>query len=114
MDRSDALDEVVRFAELTGSRVYQNWMSDVNFPVSHPQYLGDLDPTSPQAKGIFEEMDVLIGIGCSLFAQGFSTLSQPFLQMLELFRSMKIRGRSERTFLWTAVFKAILRSCWPS
>ena len=71
VDRSDALDEVVRFAELTGSRVYQNWMSDVNFPVSHPQYLGDLDPTSPQAKGIFEEMDVLIGIGCSLFAQGF-------------------------------------------
>ena len=71
VDRSDALDEVVRFAELTGSRVYQNWMSDVNFPVSHPQYLGDLDPTSPQAKGIFKEMDVLIGIGCSLFAQGF-------------------------------------------
>ncbi len=71
VDRSDALDEVVRFAELTGSRVYQNWMSDVNFPVGHPQYLGDLDPTSPQAKGIFEEMDVLIGIGCSLFAQGF-------------------------------------------
>ena len=71
VDRSDALDEIVRFAELTGSRVYQNWMSDVNFPVNHPQYLGDLDPTSPQAKGVFKEMDVLIGIGCSLFAQGF-------------------------------------------
>jgi benzoylformate decarboxylase len=69
--RCDALDEVVRFAELTGSRVYQAWMSDVNFPVTHPQYLGDLDPTSPQAKGVFKDMDVLIGIGCSLFAQGF-------------------------------------------
>jgi benzoylformate decarboxylase len=46
-------------------------MSDVNFPVTHPQYLGDLDPTSPQAKDVLKEMDVLIGIGCSLFGQGF-------------------------------------------
>jgi benzoylformate decarboxylase len=69
--RCDALDEVVRFAEMTGSRVYQGWMSDVNFPVTHPQYLGDLDPASPPAKGVFKDADVLIGIGCSLFAQGF-------------------------------------------
>ena len=67
----DALDEVTRFAELTGCRVYQSWMSDVNFPVAHPQYLGDLDPTSPPAKAVFKDADVLIGIGCSLFAQGF-------------------------------------------
>src|SRR5512139_671593 len=71
VERCDALEEVVRFAELTGSRVYQSWMSDVNFPVTHPQYLGDLDPTSPPAKSVFKEMDVLIGVGCSLFAQGF-------------------------------------------
>jgi len=71
IERSGALEEVVRFAELTGSRVYQNWMADVNFPVTHPQYLGDLDPTSPPARGVFKEMDVLIGVGCSLFAQGF-------------------------------------------
>jgi benzoylformate decarboxylase len=71
VERWGALEEVVRFAELTGSRVYQSWMSDVNFPVTHPQYLGDLDPTSPPARGVFKEMDVLIGVGCSLFAQGF-------------------------------------------
>ena len=69
--RNEALNEVVRFAELTGARVYQSWMSDVNFPVTHPQYLGDLDPTSPPAKGIFKDMDLLVGIGCALFAQGF-------------------------------------------
>ena len=69
--RCEAVNEVVRFAELTGARVYQSWMSDVNFPVTHPQYLGDLDPTSPPAKGIFKDMDLLVGIGCSLFAQGF-------------------------------------------
>ena len=69
--RCDALDEVVRFAELTGSRVYQAWMSDVNFPMTHPQYLWDLDPTSPQAKDVLKDMDVLISIGCPLFGQGF-------------------------------------------
>jgi benzoylformate decarboxylase len=69
--RCDALDEVVLFAELTGSRVYQAWMSDLNFPVSHPQYLGDLDPTDAHAKDVLREVDVLIGIGCSLFAEGF-------------------------------------------
>jgi benzoylformate decarboxylase len=69
--RCEALNEVVCFAELIGARVYQSWMSDVNFPVTHPQYLGDLDPTSPPAKGVFKDADVLIGIGCSLFAQGF-------------------------------------------
>jgi benzoylformate decarboxylase len=69
--RCDALAEVVRFAELTGSRVYQAWMSDLNFPLRHPQYLGDLDPTDARAKEVFCEVDVLIGIGCSMFAEGF-------------------------------------------
>jgi benzoylformate decarboxylase len=69
--RSGALDEVVRFAELTGSRVYQAWMADVNFPVNHPQYLGDLDPTDSSAREVLKDVDVLIGVGCSLFAAGF-------------------------------------------
>jgi benzoylformate decarboxylase len=69
--RCDALQEVVRFAELTGVRVYQGWMADVNFPVNHPQYLGDFDPSARVAKDLFKDVDVLIGIGCSLFAQGF-------------------------------------------
>ncbi len=69
--RCDALAEVVRFAELTGASVYQNWMADVNFPVNHPQYLGDFDPSSPSAKDVLRHVDVLIGIGCSLFAQAF-------------------------------------------
>ena len=69
--RSEALHEVVRFAELIGAPVYQSWMADVNFPVTHPQYLGDLDPTGPRAGELFEQVDVLIGVGCSMFAEGF-------------------------------------------
>jgi benzoylformate decarboxylase len=69
--RCDALKEIVRFAELTGSRVYQGWMSDVNFPVKHPLYLGDLDPSLPEAKETLKDSDLLIGIGCPMFSQGF-------------------------------------------
>jgi len=69
--RSGALDEVVRFAELIGARVYQAWMADVNFPVGHPQYLGDLDPADRSSERVLKEADVLIGVGCSLFSAGF-------------------------------------------
>ncbi len=69
--RSGALAEVVELAELTGARVYQNWMADVNFPAGHPQYLGDLDLINPQAHEALAAADALIGVGCSLFAEGF-------------------------------------------
>ena len=65
------MDETVLFAELIGARVYQGWMSDVNFPVTHPQYLGDLNPTEPRAKDVLKNVDLLIGIGCPMFDQGF-------------------------------------------
>ena len=69
--RCNALDEVVKFSELTGSRVYQAWMSDVNFPVRHSLYLGDLDPSQPGTKETLKDADLLIGIGCSLFSPSF-------------------------------------------
>ncbi|MCL5734976.1 MAG: thiamine pyrophosphate-binding protein [Actinobacteria bacterium] len=71
VSRADALTEVIAFAEIIGARVFQSWMADVNFPVTHPQYLGDLDPTGPRAVQMFADTDVLVGIGCSMFAEGF-------------------------------------------
>ncbi len=82
--RCEALEEVVRFAELIGARVYQGWMSDVNFPVTHPQYLGDLDPTGPQARDILKDMDVLIGIGCAMFDQGLYNPTPTFPQKIKV------------------------------
>lgn len=69
--RCNALAETVRFAELTGAEVYQGWMSDVNFPVRHSQYLGDLEPSSPEANEKLKKADLFIGIGCPMFSQGF-------------------------------------------
>ena len=39
---SGAVDEAVRVAELLGCRVYSTVFSGVNFPTSHPQYLGPI------------------------------------------------------------------------
>lgn len=77
--RSEAVEEAVRLAELIGARVYQNWMADVNFPVDHPQYLGDFDVNVPQIADLLEGVDVLIGVGCSLFAEGFFNPKMPAL-----------------------------------
>jgi benzoylformate decarboxylase len=74
--RCNALKEVVRFAELTGSRVYQVWMSDVNFPAGHPQYIGDIDPSQEGTKEILEDCDLFIGVGCPLFSPSFYNPAQ--------------------------------------
>ena len=66
-----ALPEVVKLAELIGARVYHPWMSEVNFPVSHPQYLGDLDVGSLRTREILQSVDVLVVIGIPLFRQSF-------------------------------------------
>jgi benzoylformate decarboxylase len=82
--RCNALNETVRFVELIGARVYQGWMSDVNFPVTHPQYLGDLDPTSSAANEVIESADMLIGVGCPMFAQGFYNPDAPGIKHLKI------------------------------
>lgn len=71
--KCDALAEIVRFAEQMGARVYQPWMADVNFPVHHPQYMGDLDTNSVHTREMLEEVDVLVAVGALLFQQAVPT-----------------------------------------
>jgi benzoylformate decarboxylase len=67
--KSGALAEVVRLAELVGARVYQPWMSDVNFPVDHPLYLYDFNVNSPATREMLEKADVLVVVGARFFSQ---------------------------------------------
>jgi len=67
--KSGALAETVELAELIGAPVYDPWMADVNFPGSHPQYLGDLNLATPQTREMLKAVDVLIAIGVPLFRQ---------------------------------------------
>lgn len=67
--KNEALSEVVKLAELVGARVYDLWTSDLNFPVSHPQYLGNLDVGSLHTREMLQSVDVLVVIGARLFRQ---------------------------------------------
>jgi benzoylformate decarboxylase len=67
--KNDALAEVVKLAEMTGSRVYQRWMSDVNFPVDSPLYMGDLDVDSSRCRVMLGDADVLVVVGSLFFSQ---------------------------------------------
>ena len=76
--KNEASPEVVKLAELTGAPVYDLWMSDVNFPVNHPHYMGDLDISSLHTREMFQSVDVLVVIGARLFRQSFY-LPKPLL-----------------------------------
>ncbi len=71
--RCEALDEIVRFAENIGAPVYQPWMADVNFPVHHPLYAGDLDPNTGATRDLLEQFDVLVVVGAMFFMQAIPT-----------------------------------------
>ena len=76
--QSDAQAEAVALAEVIGAPVYDPWMPDVNFPVFHPHYLGDLNLASPQGREILKSVDVLVAIGIPLFSQPLY-FPEPFL-----------------------------------
>jgi benzoylformate decarboxylase len=69
----EALKETVSLAERCGARVYQQWMSDVNFPVDHPLYMGDLDVNTPEIRELLGQADVLVVIGSLFFSQAIYT-----------------------------------------
>jgi benzoylformate decarboxylase len=85
--KSDALAQVVDLAELIGARVYQCWMSDVNFPVDHSLYAGDLDLGSLRTCDILAKVDVLVAIGTPLFSQPIylqKPLLSPITQIIQI------------------------------
>jgi benzoylformate decarboxylase len=69
ISKNAALSEIVKLAELTGARVYQAWMADVNFPTWHPLYIGDINTGSPATREMLKSVDVLVVAGAPLFAQ---------------------------------------------
>lgn len=71
--QSDAVKELVEFAELVGCKVYDETVcSQAAFPSSHPLYAGAFMRQSAAVQKALEEHDLLISIGGDLF-----TLSLP-------------------------------------
>ena len=69
--RSQAVAEAVRLAELLGARVYATAFSEVNFPTSHPQFLGQINPALPESKELLATADSVLAVGTSVFSGFF-------------------------------------------
>ena len=69
--RSQAVAEAVRLAELLGARVYATAFSEVNFPTSHPQFLGQINPAMPESRELLATADAVLAVGTSVFSGFF-------------------------------------------
>jgi benzoylformate decarboxylase len=76
--QSGAAREAVEVAELTGARVYAASYTEMNFPTSHPQFLGGLNLNRGSTKDLFADADVVLAVGANVF-QSFLYVADPFL-----------------------------------
>jgi benzoylformate decarboxylase len=63
ISQSGAAPEAVRLAELTGASVYSSSYSEMNFPSTHPQYLGGIKIGYPESMGVLGAADAVLAIG---------------------------------------------------
>lgn len=75
---ANAAAEAAALADLLGARVYAITFSAVNFPTSHPLFLGGLNVNAPATANLLRSADVVLAVGCNLFPQYFY-LREPLL-----------------------------------
>lgn len=98
--RSGAVEEAVKLAELTGAKVYATQYSQMNFPTSHPQYLGMLNPTMPAGRAALESADAVIAVGTPVFAGYFhfdGSALGPNTKLIHIDSDANQIGKSEPT-----------------
>tara|TARA_B100000315_G_C14548301_1_gene574392 strand:+ start:91 stop:1767 length:1677 start_codon:yes stop_codon:yes gene_type:complete len=62
--RSDAMEELIKLSELIGAKVYGECASNAfSFPVTHPQFAGDLPRIAGKMRELLEDADILFFIG---------------------------------------------------
>ena len=95
---ADGALEAVRLAELTGARVYATNLGRVNFPTSHPQYLGTINPTMPAGRAALSDADAVVmagtGFGGVFYFEGQSL---PNAQLIHIDSDAAAIGASEPT-----------------
>ena len=98
--RSQAMAEAVRLAELLGAKVYATAFSEVNFPTSHPQFLGQINPALPASRELLAAADSVLAVGTSVFS-GFFYFSGNVLgrdtKLIHIDANAEEIGKSEPT-----------------
>ena len=76
--QSGALAETVEVAELLGARVFDAAFTEVNFPTSHPQFMGVMDVNPVATRESLAGSDVILAVGADVFAT-FRYAPEPIL-----------------------------------
>ena len=69
--QSTASAEAVSLAETLGAKVYATSFSHLNFPTSHPQFLGITSPAMPEGKAALHSADAVVAVGTPVFPSFF-------------------------------------------
>ena len=69
--QSDAAAQAARLAETLGAKVYAVSYSQVNFPTSHPQFLGIISPAMPDGRAELASADAVVAVGANVFPTYF-------------------------------------------
>lgn len=69
--QSDAAAQAARLAETLGAKVYAVSYSHLNFPTSHPQFLGIISPAMPDGRAALASADAVVAVGANVFPTYF-------------------------------------------
>ena len=98
--QSGASAEAARLAETLGAKVYASYFSQVNFPTSHPQFLGLASPGMPAGKALLEDADAVVAVGTPVFPGYFyfsGRALNPDTKLLHIDSDATQIGRTEPT-----------------
>ena len=98
--QSGGADSAVRLAETLGAGVYASYFSQVNFPTSHPQYLGLASPGMPAGKSLLKDADAVIAVGTPVFPGYFyfsGRVLEPSVKLIHIDSDVTQIGRTEPT-----------------
>ena len=98
--QSDGANAAVRLAETLGAKVYASYFSQVNFPTSHPQYLGLASPGMPAGKAMLEDADAVVAVGTPVFPGYFyfsGSALKPGVKLIHIDTDPTQIGRTEPT-----------------
>ena len=98
--QSAASAEAVRLAETLGAKVYASYYSQVNFPTSHPQFLGLASPGMPAGNALLDHADAVVAVGTPVFPGYFyfsGRALNPETQLIHIDSDATQIGRTEPT-----------------
>ena len=76
--QSKSVAEAISLAELLGAKVYASSYTEMNFPTSHPQFMGRLRLAYPESRELLSIADVVLAVG--KLAGGYYMFSQPTMR----------------------------------